>query len=701
MADTEEKQGQSADEQTTAAANWARYEYGRERGHREFCKQARINEGMYLGGGLQWSHEDRQALIEAGKPCFEFNQIMSKINAALGYQIANRMDITYKPRNTQATTDIASTLSKLAMQVADNTGLHWVESQVYADGLIQQRGFFEVMISYQDTMLGEIRITDLDPMDVIPDPDAKGYDPDTWSDVIITKWLTYNEIEALYGTEARQKLEQESPDEEDHGDDTVDEQRNKFGDTNTGFNDRMGEMSMSDGSRRVRIVDRQYWKMTQTECIITDTGDIRVIEGIPDQRIQAMIDAGGVRTKRRMKRVRWTVSTMNHVLHDDWSLFNHFTVVPFFPFFRRGVTRGLVDNAIGPQQMLNKTMNQFLHVTNTTANSGWITWANTLNNMRTDELEDRGAETGLHIELKKDTPTDKMPRKIQPNQVPTGLDRIVERSVVLLDQATGINEAMVGQRGPETSGIAIQSRQHAAQQQLAVPLDNLAKTRNLVASRCLELIQTFYDEPRILRITEADARGREEETELPINWPQGSEILNDMTIGEYSVVISEQPMQVTFENSQFVQCLELLEKGAPIPWPFVLRYSSLGHKQELLDAMEEMAQTNPMEEAKVAEIQAKTTKILSESVNKAVGSMYSATQAANVLATTPGTSGLADSLLRSAGFQDQDAAPIVPDYNGMAPTADFAPVNYDPMTPASPNVGLSEGIRTPETDGVI
>lgn len=695
---------QSGSETQTAMRNWQRYEYGRERGHRDYCKQARMLEGMYLGGGLQWSAADRQALEEAGKPCFEFNQILPKINAALGYQIANRMDIAYRPRNSQATDELGTTLSKLAMQIADNCDLHWHETQVYADGLIQQRGYFEVYISYEDSLLGEIKIEALDPLDVVPDPDAKSYDPDTWGDVCIAKWLTYDEIEKLYGTQARNKLEQEKPDDEDHGDDAEDEHRNKFGDSNTGYANRLSVIDGGDGIRRVRVIDRQKWVMENADCVITDTGDIRPIENMGEERVNAILAAGGFRTKRRINRVRWTVSTMNAVLFDDWSPFNHFTVVPFFPFFRRGVTRGLVDNAVGPQQMLNKTLNQTLHVVNTTANSGWITWSNTINNMRPDELEDRGAETGLHIELKKGTKPEEMPRKIQPNQIPQGLDRIVDRSAMLLEQATGINEAMMGQRGPETSGIAIQSRQFAAQQQLAVPLDNLARTRHLLASRILDLIQGFYDEPRIIRITKQDERGRTATEDLAINYPAGDEILNNLTLGEYDVVVTEQPMQVTFENSQFVQVMEMIDKGAPIPWPFVLRYSNLAHKQDMIDAMEGQNQADPLTEAKVELTRAQADKTRSDGVAKNVEALYSAMQAGGVIAATPQTAPLADTLLKSAGFVDRDAAPLVPEYGGAAepaPVAELAPTNYDPMTPPSPATGLAEGIRTPETDGVM
>lgn len=696
----------SLEQNRIATENWQRYEYGRMRGHLQYVERARMNEGMYLGGGQQWSAADIQALAESGRPAFEFNQILPKINAALGYQIGNRMDISYRPRGGQADQDLASTLSKLTMQIADNCQLHWKESQVFADGVIQQRGYFDVRISYEDSLLGEVKVESLDPLDVIPDPDAKSYDPDSWSDVIITRWLTMDEIEVLYGTEKRNEVDQSKPDESDFGEDMHDEARNKFGDNNSGYNDRMGVATQADGERRVRVIDRQYWRMEKADVLISQTGDIRVVESLSPQRVAAMEAEGAIRQKRRVRRVRWVVSTQCVTLHDDWSPFAHFTVVPFFPFFRRGVTRGLVDNAIGPQQLLNKSMSQMLHIINTTANSGWITWANTLANMSEDEVEDRGAETGLHMVLKKDTPTDKIPRKIQPNQVPTGLDRIIERAAVLLEQATGINDAMVGNNTREVSGIAIQSRQHAAQQQLAVPLDNLARTRNLLARRLLDLIQGFYDQPRIVRIVETDGRGRETTEELALNYPDANNrIANDLTIGEYDVIVAEVPLQVTFENSQFLQAIELIDKGAPIPWPFVLRYSNLAHKQEIIDALEQQGQPqiDPVTEAKVALTQAQTQKTLAESVNKAVESQYSAMQAAGVIAATPATSPLADALLKSAGYIDRDAAPIVPEYQASvpaAPMAPSAPTNTNPLTPANPAVGMGQGIETPAIEPV-
>lgn len=81
------------------------------------------------------------------------------------------------------------------MQIANNNKLHWQETEVFCDGMIQQRGYFDVRMDFEDSEYGELRVNVDDPMDVIPDPDASGYDPKTWSDVLWLRWLTLDEIE--------------------------------------------------------------------------------------------------------------------------------------------------------------------------------------------------------------------------------------------------------------------------------------------------------------------------------------------------------------------------------------------------------------------------------------------------------------------------------------------------------------------------
>ena len=693
------------DKSRLAAENWERYQYGVTRGHREYTATAAVLEGYYTGGqydrdgrmlpGGHWNEADLTVLEEQRRPAYEFNQVMPAVNAALGYQISNRMDIAFRPSQGDATKALAEVRTKVAMQIAANNDLHWKESEIFADGMIQQRGYYQVRMDFDDNLFGELRISVIDPLDVIPDPDAKTYDPSGWNDVIVTRWLTADEIEGMYGIAARNSAEESGGgsclENSDFGDFDIDStQRSKFGVPGSRH-----DAEFTAGSIvRYRVIDRQKWVREKADVAIHPSGDIRPLQGDEDGDAIAEMQRNGIRiVKRTVKRVRWIVSTVDTLLHDAWSPYDRFDLIPYFPFFRRGKTRGLVDNAIGPQKALDKGISQAIHIINSTANSGWQLEEGQLTNMTTDQLGDVGASTGLVLERK---PGSAPLQKIQPNQMPPGIEKLIDIAAFTLKDVT-VPDAMRGTQGPETSGIAIQSKQHAAQQGLAVPLDNLARTRNMLARWVDYAITKYYDAERVFRITKTDPKtGQDVDEELAINKfdPESGAYFNDMTIGEYDVVISEQPMQVTFENSQFTQALELRKTGINIPDNVVVRHSNLTDKHEIISQMEASSSppADPLADAKAKLIEAQTRKTIAEAVNKSVEGMFSATQAANQIALNPEISPLADEMLKSAGAVDQNEAPLVPDAPQGLQTAP-PEQNTNPLTPANPAVGMNSGIE--------
>lgn len=685
----------------TAQENWDRYRYGVERGHIDYIDRAALCERFYLGGGLQWDDADRTELESRGRPAMEANEVMPAINSAIGYQIHNRMDIAFRPR-TQTSQAAADIRSKLAMQIADNNKLHWIETGVFSDGMIEQRGYYDIRMSYETNVLGELAITDLDPRDVIPDPDAKSYDPAKWGDVTVTRWYTIGEIVSLYGQKLADRVKDTHGDEgeEDHGD-GVDEagdtgERNKFGNRDSGTHSYYAWFKgKNDATARYRVVDRQRFEFSMADVVVTRYGDVHVITEANQAEVEKEIAAGGARTKRMVKRVRWVVSTRYVTLLDEISPYDRFTVVPFFPYFRRGKTRGMVDNAIDPQRIINKSLSQFIHILNSSANSGYTVEQGSLTNMTTEDLEDRGAENGIVIEYAKGA---QPPKKIEANQVPNGVDRLIDRATMTLKEVT-VPDAMRGTQGAEVSGVAIQSRQSASQQQLAVPLDGLARTRNLVASWIDYAIKNFYDAPRIVRITQTNPdSGAEEHEFVEINQPDGTGgYHNDMSSGEYDVVVTEQPMQVTFENSQFNQALEMRKSGVGLPDTAIVMASNLSRKQEILKQMEgaggPSAEETALAAAQAEKVKADTRHIEAQTINKLVEATYSATQSARAIVETPQTAGMADSLLKSAGFKDMDAAPIMPDGSGIEAPAEAMPENTNPLTPLNPGIGMNAGIE--------
>lgn len=636
-----------------AQAQWSRYTMAMTRGHIEYQRQANLNENFYLGGGRQWDDTVKAELESAGKPWLEENIIFSTVNTVLGYQTQSRMDINYKPReqNDQETSDV---LTQVGMYVVDRNRFPWKESQVFADGMIQQRGYFDIRMDFSDNLNGDVKIDTLDPLDVIPDPDAKDYDPDEWADVMTLKWMTLDDVKEVYGVgKYRQILNSlNDNDEPDWGDggDGFGEPRNKFGSDSTYFS-----YYRDEGEEvHVRLIERQHWKMQNRNMFYdTETGELYPApDGLKEPELKKQAKQQGYELiKRLSRRIRWTVTSKDVVLHDDWSPYEHFTVVPFFPYFRRGTTVGMVDNLIKTQEMLNKVYSQILHVVNTTANSGWTVEEGTLTNMDTEDLTSNGADTGLVLEHKRGS---NAPKKIEPNQIPSGLKDLVTSSVDLIRLISGVSETFQGGKGPEVSGTAIQSRVQQSAIQLATPVDNLFKTRNMIAERLLKLIQTYYTDERAFLIIGQDIEeGEDQQVDINKEDPDTGEILNDVTKGRYDVVIADVPTQITFQNAQMSQAIELRKYGIEIPDDEMVRMSTLTRKDKIAAKMTgEASQAEQEQAAAEAKLQIETLeatieKLEAESNKQHMEAAAKAADIATQIAANPSIAPLIDTLLNT------------------------------------------------------
>ena len=470
------------------------------------------------------------------------------------------------------------------LQISENNKLDYRESQVFADGLIQDRGYFDVRIDFTDHIQGEVRISTKDPLDILIDPDAKEYDPKTWNEIFETKWLSLDQIEEQYGQAQADKLRVAAEYGNTMGQDSVEYEETRYGDTYTGVEYNQGSTTNPEENRQlraIRVIERQYYQLKECSYYVDRvTGDMRQVPGNWGERKKKKFadDYGLDIIIRQDRKVRWTVTADKCVLFDDWSPYECFTIVPYFPYWRRGRPFGIVRNLISPQEQLNKISSQELHIVNTTANSGWIVETGSLQGMTADDLEEHGAETGLVLEYNRGSSP---PAKIPPNQIPTGLDRISQKAAINIKTISGISDAMLGTDSPEVSGIAIRAKQNRGATMIQVPLDNLSKTRQHLAEHVLRLVQQFYTEERIVQITdEVDPMQPAVPLVLNMQTPEG-QIINDLTVGEYDVVIGTMPARDNFDEAQFAEAIELRQVGVPIPDDMIVQYSHLAQKGEI------------------------------------------------------------------------------------------------------------------------
>jgi hypothetical protein len=583
--------GTRQSEIATADGNWRAYRRARDLGHREYVDRAKKYDAFYLGE--QWALHDVQALDAEGRPHLTINQILKIVNAYLSEQKKQRADVVFKASR-DGKHDTAVVLTKLIQQLMDENKFDYIERELFSDGIVDDRGYIDVRVDFQKNILGEVHITIEDPFEIMPDPDAKSYDPKDWNSVIKTKWMTLDEIEAVYGKKNREKIEAYSdtyvPDE--FGSDQI-----RYDGARTFGDEGVYPLPLDDSDpylrdiRAVRVIERQYRRLTKVLYFVDPiTGDMsQVAPGIDEARAQKIADqtGAGLMTKTA-PRIRWTVSAANHVFHDEWSIYRTFSVIPYFPFFRKGKASGVVRQLISPQEQFNKLESQQLHVVNTASNSGWQFETGSLVNMTKEDLENRGAETGLVLEYATGRAP---PEKIKPNDIPTGLANVSDRARASIAEIAGIDPLRSDTQEIKIGDIKVDINPTIGQAQLTVPFDNLQRSRILMAEKVLELVQDFYVESRVLRATNWEDLNAEQE-ELPVNMIDAAgKIVNDLSIGEYDVVVGSIPSRDTYQEAQFAELMQMKAAGVMIPDDEVIRHSSLANKFDIADRVAQLTGT--------------------------------------------------------------------------------------------------------------
>lgn len=620
---------------------WNRYSWCRDNGHSEYVEKADKCDRFFCGD--QWDSLDLAVLRAARRPALTINKILSTTSNVMGEQINNRSEITFRPRSA-VSENLSDILAKVFKQISDNNKLDWLRSDVFADGIITSRGFFDVRLAFDDHMQGEVKVGALNPKNVIPDPDADEYDPDTWADVFTTKWVTADDIAVLYSQEDAEYLRRRDQSFFPYGYDSINTYRDRFGDRYAP--QYHGDYDHTSVQRNIRLIERQYRALDKQKHFLSLTGDTRPVpEGFDRNKIALFVDQFGYRViDKLVRRIRWTVIADQVVLHDDWSPYKHFTVVPYFPYFRHGRTIGFVENLIGSQELLNKVSSQELHVVNTTANSGYKVKTGSLTNMTPEELEQKGAQSGIVIEVDEIENVE----KIQPNNIPQGLDRISYKAEEHIKTISGVPDSMMGNDRADVAAKAIQAKKQSAVTNLVKPFDNLTRTDHLLARNILDLVQNFYTEERIGVIVKDQMTGEMEQFQMNAVQADGT-IINDLTSGEYDVVVSTVNLRETMEDSQFEQALALRELGVPIDDTVLVENSRLRDKKRIVEQMN-AAKSSPeaqaaadraarAEEAEVGKIDAEAKNKLADADLKSVKAVKEGVLAEKEANTPPETQG--------------------------------------------------------------
>lgn len=549
--------------------------------HEKFVKLA--DRSVDFTFNKQWASEDLEKLEASKRPALTINRILPMVNTVYGEFASMRSEFFFKSTR-GGNTMMASKLSMLVRHILRTNNYDARErTEGFLSGILTGRGFFEVSLGDEIDPLGGVEVRPYDARCVVLPPSAKTYDTTSWPEVFtIEKW-SYEELEESFGLE---KATQVRGGGSESGEDNA--SKPTFAHA-FDIDNAKDDVDDEDNNGEVDVIVHEFRTYRKVWRFLDDASgesyDIVVSELSREDAEMRAAEAGVVVTEAKQRAVKFRQFANGVMLREGFHESGEFSIVPFFPYFFAGITMGMVEPLISPQEQLNKLSSQELHIINTTANSGWQVEENALVSPSVKELETRGAETGLVIVRRRGT---QPLEKITPNSIPAGIVHAADRAAQNMLYISNVNEGALGHTGVNIAGKTVQEKKASMVASLQIIMDNFKFTEVILARVVLANIQAHYTEPRVFRIL--DGNKEAVESEVAINTiDEYGRFVDDATLGKYDVTVAFRPQQDVQNDAEFAELVEMRNAGIMIPDHQLVARSHVSNADEIAREMRMLA----------------------------------------------------------------------------------------------------------------
>ena len=685
-----------------------------------------IDEAYYDGD--QWTEEEKNELINRGQAPVVFNLTKTTVNWILGAQSRAKIDYKIVPRKKDGV-NAANAKTELLKYVGDANKSHYVRSRAFKDAVIAGVGWIETGIRTDPTE--EPLYTRYENWrNIWYDHLSIEHDMSDARFIFRAKWVDLDIAQAMFPNRAA-ALEIESENVSQLYPWMPDDPIVNRADAPQGTVSNVDETNILYRRRRVRLIECWYKEIAKVKVVRGEgpiNGTILVKD---DPYIQKMVEDEQVSVFDAIKTItKCAIFCGSTFLQDELSPYRY-ADFPFTPIwcYRRGKDNapyGIIRDLRDVQDDLNKRRSKALYL----LSSNKII----ADDNATDDWQQLHYEANRPDGIVKKRPGTEV--RIEQGAILANYHvQLAHEDAKAIQDIAGVTDENMGRDTNAESGTAIKARQEQGYTTNNFLFDNLYLAIQCSGEKELSLVEQYYSEPKTIRILGSDM-GRL--TFLDINQMSDDGMMNDITATKADFIVSRQDYRETIRQAMFEAMMELTSHLSPEIalnlLDMVIDLSDLPNKAEIISRIRTLnGQKDPgldksdpqviaEEEAKAADQskqkamqdrlmaaevalkeadatlkKAKADQTLSDSTAKSVEALYSAIQTALVIVQTPGVSTIADSIAKSAGYIDKDAAPIIPQYSGGISGVPQIQQNTSPMFPPRPiraNTGIMEGIET-------
>lgn len=482
-------------------------------------------EDLKFAAGDQWPVEIQNSRVLEARPCLTVNKVDAYCRQITNQMRQQRPRIKVHGMNTESDAKMAQIIQGICRHIEVQSDADQAYDRAGDFAVRMGWGYWRVTTKYtkDDSFDQEIYIEQIDnPFTVYFDPNSIQPDGSDAEKVLITTVIPKKVFKKMYPNA------------------DIDQ-----GFTMRGTGDMNSEWIMKED---IRLAEYFYTERKSIKlCLLSDGTSVEESE-LPPQEV---LDASGItivdRRDSYKKQIKWCKLTAMQVLEEGEWAGKYIPIVPVYGqetvVEAKKKRFGLVRMAKDPQRMYNFWQTSLTESVALAPKAKWLL----------AEGQDEGHENewamanikSMPVLRYKQTDIDgkpaPVPQRLQPEPPPTGVMAAAQSMTTDLMQVVGIFDPAQLPTG-NLSGKALQGQQQQVDMTNFHYYDNLTRSIRQTGRIILDLIPKIYDKERVMRIIGDDGKPEI----LTINqYGQDEEgidrILNDVTIGEYDIVMDTGP----------------------------------------------------------------------------------------------------------------------------------------------------------------
>jgi len=531
----------------------------------------------------QWTPEDADTVTDRGQMPLVYNEVAPAVDWLIGTERRTRADWKVLPR-TDDDVSGADVKTKFLKYISDVNRVPFVRSRAFADALKTGVGWVDDGV--QDDPTKEILYSKYeDWRNVLWD--SAGYELDLSDARYVFRWRWVDEDIALAMFPGREAAVRAAVDDVGAYDGEQDDEDMWYlGDpvreSRSGVIRTSGvSVSLEARRRRVKLIECQYRRPTLVHVVADGPWRGTII---PELDGQENISA----VPRLMMRVHFAVFTEAALLAWSPSKLRHnsFTLTPIW-CYRRGRDRlpyGVIRRVRDIQQDMNKRASKALFLLNTNqiiadegATDDW--------NLLRDEADRPDGlivkKQGKELLIRRDT------------DAATGQIQMMTLDAQSIQKSAGVSQENLGRQTNAVSGEAIKARQLQGSVVTTEPFDNLRLAVQIQGEKQLSLVEQFYTEEKVVRLTGAKGAIDWVKINQPELQADGSvRFINDITASAADFIVSEADYAGTMRQVMFDALNQLATRLPPEValrlMTIAMDFSDLPNKDEVADQIRKL-----------------------------------------------------------------------------------------------------------------